>query len=220
MIRLQRLTGARPGEVCILRACDIDMTGDVWLYRPHQHKTKHKGKDRVIALGPQAQEVVKPFLKLDTQAYLFSPRDGLTAVRAEKRLDRKTRVQPSQQNRRKARPKKQPRDHYTTISYDHAIYAACDRAFPPPAQLAPQPGETKKACIARLSEAEREELVRWRREHRWHPHQLRHAHATEVRRQFGLEAAQVALGHSQAQITEVYAERDLTLATKVAAAIG
>ncbi len=34
MIRLQRLTGARPGEVCAMRACDIDMTGAVWLYRP------------------------------------------------------------------------------------------------------------------------------------------------------------------------------------------
>jgi hypothetical protein len=37
---------------------------------------------------------------------------------------------------------------------------------------------------------------------------------------FGLEAAQVSLGHSQARVTEVYAERDLTLATKVATAIG
>jgi integrase len=54
----------------------------------------------------------------------------------------------------------------------------------------------------------------------WHPHQLRHSHATEVRRQFGLEAAQVALGHAQANVTEVYAERDLALAAKVAAQIG
>lgn len=54
----------------------------------------------------------------------------------------------------------------------------------------------------------------------FHTHQIRHTHATEVRRQFGLEAAQVALGHSQAQITEVYAERDLTLAAKVAQQIG
>lgn len=45
-VRLQQLTGARPGEVCILRACDVDMTGHVWLYRPGgdkgpegQHKT-------------------------------------------------------------------------------------------------------------------------------------------------------------------------------------
>ena len=41
-----------------------------------------------------------------------------------------------------------------------------------------------------------------------------------MRRQFGLEAAQVALGHSGAQITEVYAERDLALAAKVAKQIG
>ncbi len=34
MVRLQRLTGARPGEICNLRPCDLDRTGDVWLYVP------------------------------------------------------------------------------------------------------------------------------------------------------------------------------------------
>jgi integrase len=29
MVRLQRLTGMRPGEVVMMRACDIDMSGDV-----------------------------------------------------------------------------------------------------------------------------------------------------------------------------------------------
>src|SRR5262249_52884377 len=47
MIELQRLTGARPGEVCILRDCDVDRSGPVWLYRPTRHKTTHKGKDRL-----------------------------------------------------------------------------------------------------------------------------------------------------------------------------
>ena len=46
----------------------------------------------------------------------------------------------------------------------------------------------------------------------WHPNQLRHNFATLARRQYGLEAAQVALGHSRADVTQVYAERDLTLA--------
>ena len=32
MVQFQRLTGARPGEVCILRPCDIDMSSDVWSY--------------------------------------------------------------------------------------------------------------------------------------------------------------------------------------------
>lgn len=51
-------------------------------------------------------------------------------------------------------------------------------------------------------------------------HQLRHLLATEVRRAFGLEAAQVVLGHSHAAITQVYAERDVARALEVAARIG
>jgi integrase len=186
MIQLQRLTGARPGEMCLLRACDIDMTGAVWLYRPHSHKTKHKGKDRVIALGPRAQGIAKPFLQLDTQAYLFNPAEAMTALRLEQRKNRKTRVQPSQMNRRKRRPKRTPGSRYKATSYYYAI---------------------RRGCLKAGIDV-------------WHPHQLRHSHATEVRRQFGLEAAQVALGHAQANVTEVYAERDLALAVKVASAIG
>ena len=54
----------------------------------------------------------------------------------------------------------------------------------------------------------------------WHPNQLRHLHGTEVRRRFGLEAAQATLGHSRADVTQVYAERDLAQAAKVAAEMG
>ena len=43
---------------------------------------------------------------------------------------------------------------------------------------------------------------------------------TEVRQVFGLEAAQVALGHSNAPITEVYAERNMNLAARVAREVG
>jgi integrase len=51
MVRLQLETGMRPGEVCILRAIDIERTGPVWLYRPDQHKTRHQGYTRVVPLG-------------------------------------------------------------------------------------------------------------------------------------------------------------------------
>lgn len=54
----------------------------------------------------------------------------------------------------------------------------------------------------------------------WHPNQLRHTFATEVRARHGLEAAQVLLGHKKANVTQVYAERDLRLAEQVAAKIG
>jgi hypothetical protein len=54
----------------------------------------------------------------------------------------------------------------------------------------------------------------------WHPSQLRQLRATEVRRAYGLEAAQVVLGHARAEVTEVYAQRDLTLAVRVAGESG
>jgi integrase len=220
MIRLQRLTGMRPGEACRLRACDLDTTGDTWVYRPPHHKTAHRGKTRVIALGPQAQAIVRLFLNLETQAHLFSPKAAVEGLRRDRRAARKTKVQPSQRDRSKPDPERTPQDRYTTAVYGKAVARACDRAFPPPAPLGRAEGETVKAWRARLTSEQRAELRAWRKAHRWHPNQLRHAHATEVRRRFGLEAAQVALGHSQANVTQVYAERDLTLATRVAQAIG
>jgi site-specific recombinase XerC len=54
----------------------------------------------------------------------------------------------------------------------------------------------------------------------WTPNQLRHGFATAVRAEYGLEAAQVLLGHSRADVTQVYAERDMALALRVAGAVG
>ena len=126
MVELQLSTGMRPGEVCAMRACELDTTGEVWLYRPEQHKTKHRGKERVVAIGPRGQEIIRPFLKLDTQAYLFSPRDALTALRSPA-FRSKTKVQPSQQCRKKRKPRKAPGEHYVTLSYLHAVAKAVAR---------------------------------------------------------------------------------------------
>jgi hypothetical protein len=41
-----------------------------------------------------------------------------------------------------------------------------------------------------------------------------------VRKAHGLEAAQVLLGHSRADVTQVYAERNEELAVSVAAKLG
>jgi integrase len=76
MIRLQLLTGMRPGEVCVMRGCDLDTTRKVWTYKPKEHKTQHHGHGRTVHLGPQAQELIRPFLKTDITAYLFSPREA------------------------------------------------------------------------------------------------------------------------------------------------
>ncbi|MCA8953508.1 MAG: site-specific integrase [Planctomycetes bacterium] len=71
MIRLQWLTGARPGEVIQIRMADIERKGAVWIYRPQSHKTEHHDMVREIMLGPKAQRVLAPFLSLNPTAFLF-----------------------------------------------------------------------------------------------------------------------------------------------------
>ena len=81
--------------------------------------------------------------------------------------------------------------------------------------------ETDKEWRARLGPEKWATPKAWRDEHRWHPHQLRHAAATRIRHQFGLEAAQIALGHSSALVTDaVYAERDAAKVVEVMKKIG
>jgi site-specific recombinase XerC len=60
----------------------------------------------------------------------------------------------------------------------------------------------------------------WRNTNCWSPNQLRHAAATEIRHNYGLEAAQVVIGHAKADTTQVYAERDMALAAEIMRKIG
>jgi len=203
MVRLQRLTGMRPGEVCSLRPCDVDRSGEVWEYRPASHKTAHFGRDRVIHLGPRAQEVLAPYLLRAADSFCFSPAESEVNRKVELRERRKSKVQPSQVDRRKRRPKRQPSDRYDKDSFRRVIARAVTLANRRALEEALARGEEVPHPIPH-----------------WHPNQLRHSAATEIRRLFGLEAAQVTLGHSRADVTQVYAERDMRLAAEIARKIG
>ena len=54
----------------------------------------------------------------------------------------------------------------------------------------------------------------------WHPHQLRHSAATRLRKEYGLEAAQVILGHRTLAVTEIYAEKNVAAAMKIMSEVG
>ena len=228
MVQLQWLTGMRPGEVTIMRTIDLDMTGKVWLYRPGsdqgtlgRHKTAHRGHSRVVLIGPKAQEILRPWLRLNLMEYLFQPREAREQFDAERRAKRKSKVTPSQAARkRKARPKRTPGERYRVSSYDHAVMVACDTAFPPPAPLAQREDETFRQWRERIGAEGWRQVKQWQREHRWHPHQLRHAKATEIRREAGLDAARAVLGHRGPAITEHYAELDIGKAAAVMERIG
>lgn len=133
MVELQLLTGARPGEIAAMRAVDIERTGKVWVYRPAAHKNSWRGMDRTIYLGPKAQAIVFAFLRPGMQErFLFSPTLAELRRRERLRATRKTPLYPSHlralRAKRKAQPKRSPRDHYDVASYRQAITRACRRA--------------------------------------------------------------------------------------------
>src|SRR5262245_49858098 len=99
MVRLQLLTACRAGEVLILRGIDLNTVGPVWSYQPALHKNRHRGQPRVIYLGPQAQEIIKPFLQTDLHAYLFSPRQYVEDLHRRRAEQRRTKRTPSEQRR-------------------------------------------------------------------------------------------------------------------------
>jgi integrase len=226
MVDLQMLTGARCGELVIMRPIDLETDrGDgVWVYRPAVHKTEHLGKQREIFVGPRAQQVLAPFLtNRRVDQFMFSPAEAEEERRAVLTASRTTPMSCGNTvgSNRKQRPERRPGDCYTTESYYVAVRRTCDQAFPPPPHLRPQTGESKKAFNQRMTAAMREELRRWQKDHRWFPYRLRHSAATQIRRAAGLEAAQLALGHASAAITDsVYAERDSTKVAEVMRRIG
>lgn len=228
MVRLQLLTGARPGEICSMRPSDITIgTDGTWCYRPAQHKTAHHGKSRRIFVGPEGQAVLRPFLDRDPESYCFSPAESRAAFDAERRKGRQSPRTPSQSaRRRKRKPQRAPRQRYSKDSYRKAIERAAERAFSMPAELR-DIGRTvarMTGASERERAAERERLSAaasaWRSEFSWHPNQLRHTAGTLIRKQFGLEAARAILGHSNKDTTEIYAERDDTESAKIMREIG
>ncbi|MFT3786092.1 MAG: tyrosine-type recombinase/integrase [Tepidisphaeraceae bacterium] len=204
LMDLQLLTGARPGEMLGLRAIDIDRTCEPWKYEPQQHKTAHRGRSRVILFGPRAREIITRFMVpgRDLSAPLFSPRDAHRDAATD---GAKSSRRPDQ----KPNPKRTDRvigKAYTLGSYRRAIVRACDAADAAAHDAAVKAGQVV-AADARFVE-------------RFHPHQLRHSHGTEVRRRYGIEAAQVALGHASMAASEIYAERNEALAARIASEVG
>lgn len=72
---LQWLTGARAGELLRLKSSDVDRTGEVWVYRPTEHKTANKGHIRIIHFGPQSQQILLSFLDRPQSQLCFRPCD-------------------------------------------------------------------------------------------------------------------------------------------------
>ena len=205
MVRLERLTGMRPDEVCRLRPCELDRSAPVWSYSPSHHKTAHHGRNRVVFIGPRGQDVLLPYLLRDAETNCFVPAEVTAKQLAIKHAKRKTPLSCGNvpgSNRIRRRPKRTAGNRYSVNSYRRAIHRACDLA-------------DKLAHRQQPDVSPEQRLIP-----QWSPNRLRHSTATEIRKQFGLEAAQVVLGHSLANVTQIYAERDLAKAASIMQEVG
>jgi integrase len=189
MVRVQLLVGCRPGEVCRLTPSMIDRSEKVWSADLRDHKTAYRDKSRTIFFGPQAQDILRPYLLRGPDDCLFRPCDSEAQRRAELAANRKT---PANQGNRRGyskrsragrKPKRQPGVAYSTGSYAQLISEVCKRNNIP----------------------------------HWFPNQLRHTRATDIRKKFGLEYASAVLGHSNLEITLTYAEQAKAKAAEVMA---
>ncbi|MCR9292300.1 MAG: site-specific integrase [bacterium] len=204
MIRLQRLTGMRPGEVTCLTPGMIDRSGDVWIANLPNHKTAWRGKNRAIYFGPQAQAILLKYLLRSADDTLFSPAESEQQRLAKLRESRITpmnqgnRAGYNQASRNGTRKPRKLGSSYTAASYAQAVRHACAKAFPIPKS-------------ATKEEARAHRKLRW-----WSPNRLRHAAATKLRRDYGIEAARVILGHGSVSMTEHYAELDASKAIEIA----
>jgi integrase len=199
MIRLQLLTGMRPGEVVTLRRDQLEPSADprVWVYTVPEgvYKLDHLAdaedhRGRLRYLGPRAVEILTPWLPDDPHAYVFDPRRSESLRNAARREARRTPRWASHdpEHRRRARglERRTFGRCYSVNSYRRAIWRACDKAFPAPEDLAG------------------EELRAWRKAHRWSPNQLRHARATLIANEEKLHDAAGALGHTRLATTMRY----------------
>jgi integrase len=128
MIQIQLLTGARPGEIVRLRGCELDLSEEVWRYYPTEHKGAHLGRPRMLAIGPQAQELLRPWLKTDPLAYLFSPQEAVEACNAKRRKRLRARGRGKRLAGAPVESTHRPRRHYDVNTYRRAIQRACKRA--------------------------------------------------------------------------------------------
>lgn len=203
MVEVHRLTGARPTEVCSIRPCDINRSGDIWIYVPPSHKTEHHGHSRRISIGPKAQAVLGRYLLRDRQAYCFTPSEAFEQHCQRRHEHRSTPI--NQGNTPKKRKPRKFQPNYNKDSYRRAIERAALRAFPIPVEIKNDPSKVSK----------------WKEQYVWKPNQLRKSAATNARKQMDLETAQILLGHSSKKTTEkFYAEIDNERAVEFARKYG
>lgn len=77
LLLVQWYTGARPGELFLLRVGLLKVEGDLAVYSPEKHKNAWRGQDRAVFFGPRALAAVKGLVDgKHADDLVFPNRDG------------------------------------------------------------------------------------------------------------------------------------------------
>jgi integrase len=101
------------------------------------------------------------------------------------------------------------------MSYYKAVMYGCEKAFGMPQEIKWTRKDTAEQ--RKVKAAKRRE---WYAENAWHPHQVRHRMATDLRKVGGKETAKIVLGHTDDDTTEIYALPDVEKARAVMERVG
>lgn len=204
IIELLWLTGARPSEILTIRIGDIDQTTDpgCWRYRPRTHKNSHRKQSRVICLGPRAQAVLTPWLKADTEAYIFQPCEAVSALA-------QSRKKPHRNDEQRARSAAFKRRTAEVVRK-----AKTGRSKPVNSRTAGEVYDHR-----RISNAVRRACLKYGIEP-WTPYQMRHAMATRVEETIDFDTARKVLGKKSVADTARYVHADERAAAEAMKRIG
>ncbi|MGB7323422.1 MAG: tyrosine-type recombinase/integrase [Rubripirellula sp.] len=72
MVEIQLATAMRPSELFRMTPAMIDRSGKVWFYRPDEHKTEHRDKQKAVPILGKALEVLTPYLFGDPDELCFT----------------------------------------------------------------------------------------------------------------------------------------------------
>jgi integrase len=128
MVRVHRLTGMRPEEICALTWDQIDESRTPWVYRPAHHKNEWRGQPRVVLIGPRAREILE---RHRCAGHPFSPVEAVAEWMREKREKRTSPFYPCRDesySRADPHAQRKPREAWDTQGYWMSIRKACARA--------------------------------------------------------------------------------------------
>ena len=89
MVEVLLLTGMRAASSASCAPRDLEMSSEFGSIAPNGTKDCGADKERVIAVGPRAQAIIKKYLGTKIDAYLFSPAAQEEMIQANRRANRK-----------------------------------------------------------------------------------------------------------------------------------